>query len=297
MDSLPKSLAVIGAGVIGAEYACTFAALGSKVQLIDGRDVLLPFLDRELSLALGMAMQELGIVFHWKENVVQCDAGESGPVKLAFDTGKTLEVDAVLVAAGRRSNTESLNLSAAGIAAGPKGLLTVDKHYRTSVEHIYAAGDVIGFPALAATSAEQARVAMCHAFDQNYKSEIAPILPTGIYTIPELSMAGESEESLQKKGVAYVVGRAFYSSNARGQIIGDTQGFLKLIFERETLKLLGVHAIGEQATELVHIGLIALMTGSGAHLFNNVCFNYPTLGELYKAATYDAFIRTTAPDL
>jgi NAD(P) transhydrogenase len=159
------------------------------------------------------------------------------------------------------------------------------------VPHIYAVGDVIGFPALAATSMEQARVAMVHAFDLKYKTRVTPVLPYGIYTIPECSMAGESEESLRKKSVAFFSGVAQYEANARGQIIGAKHGFLKLLFAADTMKLLGVHAIGEQASELVHIGLVALHAGSGADLFIETCFNYPTLGELYKYATYDALGR------
>lgn len=291
LDRLPKTLAVVGAGVIGSEYACTFAALGTKVHLIDGRDELLPFLDLEVSQALATAMEKLGIIFHWKEKVTSCVVPEAGKVILTFSSGRTLSTDDVLIAAGRSSNTAALNLSAAGITPGERGLLTVDAHFCTAVPHIYAAGDVIGFPALASTSMEQARVAMSHAFNQHYKTEIAPLLPNGIYTIPEVSMVGETEEALKSENVKYVVGRAFYKQNARGEIIGDDAGFLKLLFHREDMKLLGVHVIGEQASELVHIGLLAMLTGSDAELFNRACFNYPTLGDLYKYATYDAMAK------
>ncbi len=154
--------------------------------------------------------------------------------------------------------------------------------------HIYAAGDVIGFPALASTSMDQARVAMVHAFDLKYRGDVAQILPYGIYTIPECSMAGESEDALKEKGIPYVVGKATYANNARGKIIGDDKGFLKLLFAVDDMKLLGVHVIGEQATELVHVGLIALLAGKTADLFIETCFNYPTLTELYKYAAYDA---------
>jgi NAD(P) transhydrogenase len=296
MERLPKTMAVIGAGVIGSEYACTFAALGCNVFLIDGRDVLLPFLDRELSVELANAIQRLGITLVWNEKVTSCEGLENGPVRLTCSSGRQLDVDAVLVAAGRSSNTAQLNLAAAGITPGPRGLITVDHEYRTSTPHIFAAGDVIGFPALAATSAEQARVAVCYAFNLGYKNAISPILPTGIYTIPEVSMVGDTEESLQSKGVDYVVGRAPYVHNARGQIIGST-GFLKLLFERQSMKLVGVHVMGEQATEVVHIGLIAMLTGSTAELFSIACFNYPTLGELYKYAAYVALVSRDGPDL
>lgn len=290
LDRLPTTLAVVGAGVIGSEYACTFAALGTKVDVIDGRDALLPFLDEELSLALLAAMESIGIVFHWQE-IVSGVATSEGQLSLTLTSGKSLKTDGVLIAAGRNSNTADLNLKAAGITAGKRGLLTVNAHFQTEVPDIYAAGDVIGFPGLASTGMEQARVAMCHAFDMVYKTEIASVLPTGIFTIPEVSTVGETEESLKTRGVEYVVGRARYSQNARGQIIGDGTGFLKLLFSRSDMKLLGVHVIGEQASELAHIGLIAMLTGSSVELFNRICFNYPTLGELYKYAAYDAMLK------
>jgi NAD(P) transhydrogenase len=292
LDRLPRSLAVVGAGVIGSEYACTFAALGAGVWVIDGRDELMPFLDHEVSHALADAMhRKLSIEFIWKNRVTACGAQDTGDITLEFDTGGRLCVDAVLVAAGRASNTAALNLGAAGIEVGPKGRLTVDAHYRTSVPHVYAAGDVIGFPALASTSMEQARVAMCHAFAQGHKTALASLLPTGIYTIPEVSMIGSTEEQLKSQGVDYVVGRASYSQCARGEIIGDQTGFLKLLFRRDDLKLLGVHVIGELASEVVHVGVVAMLSESSAELFNRACFNYPTLGDLYKIATYDAMVK------
>jgi NAD(P) transhydrogenase len=294
LDRLPRSLAVVGAGVIGSEYACTFAALGAGVWIIDGRDELMPFLDREVSQALATAMnRKLGIEFLWKKRVLACKAQAVGDITLEFESGGRLCVDAVLVAAGRTSNTETMNLAAAGIQLGPKGRLTVDTHYRTSVPHIYAAGDVIGFPALASTSMEQARVAMCHAFNQGHKTALATLLPTGIYTIPEVSMIGSTEEQLKSEGVDYVVGHASYNQCARGEIIGDQTGFLKLLFNRHDMKLLGVHVIGELASEVVHIGVVAMLSDSTAELFNRSCFNYPTLGDLYKIATYDAMIKRT----
>jgi NAD(P) transhydrogenase len=289
LDRLPRSLAVIGAGVIGSEYACTFAALGTEVWIVDGREELLPFLDNEVARALEEAMhRQLGIEFVWKNRVTRCEAHDYGDISLEFDTGGRLCVDAVLVAAGRSSNTEALNLAVTGIEPGPRGLLKVDEHYCTNVGHIYAAGDVIGFPALASTSMEQARVAMCHAFHLNYKTDLAPILPTGIYTIPEVSMVGVTEEDLKTQGVDYVVGRASYAHCARGEIIGDQTGFLKVLFRREDMRLLGVHVIGEQASEVVHVGVVAMLAEGTAQLFNRSCFNFPTLGDLYKIATYDA---------
>jgi NAD(P) transhydrogenase len=290
LERIPKTMAVVGAGVIGSEYACTFAALGVKVHVFDGRNVLLPFLDAEVSAALASAMaMQLRMTFHWEQRVTRCEApGGDGDVVLTLAAGEQVAVEAVLVAAGRHSNTGTLNLAAAGIAAGAMGLLVVDKEYRTSVGHIYAAGYVIGFPGLAATSAEQARVAVSHAFGNLEKAAIAPQLPTGIYTIPEVSCVGETEETLKAKQVPYVAGRASYANNARGEIIGDRTGFLKLLFGRADGKLLGVHVIGEHATELVHVGLVAMHMGATTEVFNSVCFNYPTLGDLYKSATYHA---------
>ncbi len=288
---LPKRLVVIGAGVIGAEYASTFNALGTEVDLVDGRDVLLPFLDAEISRTLTDAMIANGVRFRWKERVTACDASRPGPLKLTLSSGTILECDDVLVCAGRTSNTDQLDCTAAGLVAGPRGLLTVDDRYRTAVTHIYAAGDVIGPPALAATSAEQARIAVCHMFGVTLKEDIATVLPTGIYTIPEASMVGETEESLQKQGIPYIVGRARYADNPRGRIIGDDVGFLKLLFARDDMRLLGAHVVGEQATEVIHIGLMAMLTNSGEAIFNRACFNYPTLGDLYKYATYDALMQ------
>jgi NAD(P) transhydrogenase len=196
-----------------------------------------------------------------------------------------------LICAGRSSNTADLNLAAAGIAPGNRGVIPVDAHLRTTAPHIYAAGDVIGPPALAATSMEQARVAMCHAFGVTVKADVASLLPTGIYTIPEVSCVGETEEVLRESGVRYIAGRARYADLARGRIIGDDTGFLKLLFRQEDMRLLGVHVMGEHATEVIHIGLMVMLTEGGADLFNRAWFNYPTLGELYKYATYDALLR------
>jgi NAD(P) transhydrogenase len=289
LTAMPKKLVVIGGGVIGSEYAGTFAALGVEVHLVDGRDTLMPFLDAEISRALADAMTANGVRFHWNERVTACDASQPSDLVLTLSSGATLVCDGVLVCAGRQSNTGDLNLAAAGIAHGKRGLVPVNANYQSEVPHIYAAGDVIGPPALAATGIEQARVAVCHAFDSTFKRDLATILPTGIYTIPEASMVGDTEATLREKGVDFVAGRARYADLPRGEIIGDQTGFLKLIFRRDDMRLLGVHVIGEQATELVHIGLVAMLAEAGAELFNRACFNYPTLGDLYKYAAYDAF--------
>lgn len=293
ITELPRVLAVVGAGVIGAEYASTFAALGVEVHVIDGRDSLLSMLDQEIAAALQSAMTSAGVHFHWKERVVRCEPLPFQEVVLTLTSGLVLHVTDVLVAAGRSSNTSDLNLAAAGLHTGERGLLSVDEYYRTEVPHIFAAGDVIGPPALAGTSAEQARIAVCHAFHLADKHASA-LLPTGIYTIPEASMAGDTEQSLIKKGVPYRVGRADYLQSPRGRLIGAENGLLKLIFRGDDLRLLGVHVLGEQATELVHIGLVAMHCGAGAQLFSQVCFNYPTLGDLYKYAAYDALLPDAA---
>jgi NAD(P) transhydrogenase len=287
IDRIPRSLAVVGGGVIGAEYASTFAALEVEVSLVEGRDRLLGFLDGEISRALKKGMEHLGIRFHMPSRVVGCDAG-SESVTLHLEGGGTVVAEAVLVSAGRVSNSGSLNLPAAGVRCGEHGLIEVDENFRTSAPNVYAAGDVIGFPALASTSMEQARLAMVHAFDLKYKRGLAQVLPFGIYTIPEVSMAGETEETLAAKNVDFVAGRATYQQNARGQIIGDRDGLLKLLFARDGMKLLGVHVIGEHAAEIVHVGLTALLAGASSDLFIQTCYNYPTLAELYKYATYDA---------
>lgn len=286
---LPKKLVVIGAGVIGCEYAGTFAALGAEVHVVDGRDTLLPFLDREISSGLVAAMTENGIRFHWQTKVLECDTTGSGNVTIRLSSGATLECDGVLVCAGRSSNTQGLNVSAAGLTLGARGLIQVGAGYQsTEAEHIYAAGDVIGAPALAATGIEQARVAVCHAFSAQWACGLATLLPTGIYTIPEASYVGDTEESLIARNIPYIVGRCRYSEIPRGDIIGDHLGFLKLLFHRDNMRILGVHVMGEQATEVVHLGLLAMTMNATADLFHQVCFNYPTLGDLYKYATHDA---------
>ncbi|HUP89070.1 MAG TPA: Si-specific NAD(P)(+) transhydrogenase [Longimicrobiales bacterium] len=290
LRKMPRTLAVVGGGVIGCEYACTFAALGIEVTLIDGGDRVLRFMDPEVSATLRAAMEKLGVSFYAPDRVEKCDSDRKR-VSFRLESGRMVYSDAALIAAGRIANTDKLNLEAAGLLVDRDGTLEVDLSFRTSVSHIYGAGDVIGFPALASTSMEQARLAMVAAFDLKYKKEVAPILPYGVYTIPEASMAGETEETLRKKGVAYVTGRASYSQNSRGIIIGDNNGFLKLIFGVPDMKLLGVHIIGEQASELLHIGLTAMLTGADSDLFIRTCYNYPTLSEMYKYATYDAMGR------
>jgi NAD(P) transhydrogenase len=295
LERLPRRLAVIGAGVIGAEYASTFDALGCEVHLVDGRDSLLPFLDAEIAGRLQSTMAQLGVRFHWKERVKACRAPRRGAIGLELSSGARLEVEAVLVAAGRRACIDGLRLEAAGLSVNERGLFEVDHRFRTKVKSIFAAGDVVGFPSLASVSAEQARVAVCAAFGVPLKKEIAPLFPSGIYTIPEVGTIGATEEKLKEEKADYVVGRAQYATNARGAIIGDRAGMLKLLFLRKDMRLLGVHVIGEQATELVHIGMMTLLQGGGARDLQRACFNVPTLSNLYKDAAYRAQISRDMP--
>lgn len=286
MDRIPRSLGVVGAGVIGCEYATIFAALGIRVTLIDGRDRLLPFLDAETSDRLRLQMGLLGVDVRLRDGVTRIEA-EAEAVRLDLKRGASLEVDSALFAAGRLGNTQGLGLERIGIPVGDRGHLTVNERYQTAIPHIYAAGDVIGFPALAATSMEQARVAMCHAFDLKFKTRVAPVFPLAVYTIPEVSMAGETEETCREKGIDYCVGRALYRANARGQITGDLTGQIKLVFRASDKALLGVHIIGEAASELIHVGLMVMQADGTIDAFIEAVFNYPTFGEAYKYATYD----------
>ena len=286
MDRIPGSLIVVGAGVIGSEYASIFQALGVKVMLTDGRDTLLTFLDREMSDTLCQRLAEWGMEFRFNDRMEKVER-TSKCVRLVMKSGEMLEADKVLFAAGRIGAVDGLQLEHAGLGVNKRGHIDVDENYRTKVPNIYAAGDVIGAPALASTGMEQARVAMCHAFGLTYKQRVASMLPMGIYTIPEISSVGESEESCKEKKIDYCTGVARYANNARGQICGDTNGKLKLVFNRGDKKLLGVHIIGESATELIHLGLMSLYDGDTIDAFIELCFNYPTLSEMYKYAAYD----------
>ena len=287
LPRLPRTLAVVGAGVIGCEYATIFAALGIEVSLIDGRERLLGFLDDEIAERLRLQMGALGIQLRLKEGVVRY-VPEAEGIRLELQSGGSLAVDQVLVAAGRVANVGRLAIERAGLTVDERGLLAVNERYQTAVPHIYAAGDVIGFPALASTSMEQARVAMVHAFDlPKYKTRVATVFPLAVYTIPEVAMAGETEESCRQKRIDYCVGRGLYRTNARGQIAGDLSGQIKLIFRYPDKRLLGVHVIGESAAELIHVGLIALQTECTIDTFVNTVFNYPSLGDAYKYAAYD----------
>jgi NAD(P) transhydrogenase len=289
LHEIPKSMLVVGGGVIGCEYACMFAALGIEVTVVEKRARLIDFLDAEIAESLRAQMEAMGVRFLMPDAVTSLHAAD--PIEVRFKSGTVARVETILVSAGRCGQTESLDLPKLGIRVDARGRIPVNDSYQTCVPHVYAAGDVIGVPALASTSMEQARMAMVHAFDLKYRKEVSHLLPYGIFTIPECSMAGETEESLTEKKVPYLVGKASYADNARGQIIGDNAGYLKLLFHEDELRLLGVHVIGEQATELVHVGLTALLLHAGTDLFIQTCFNYPTLTEVYKYATYDALGR------
>jgi len=286
MEAIPESMVIIGAGVIGCEYACMFAALGIDVTLVDSRDTILPFLDREISGLLVEEMKGLGVKFVFCDAVEKVEL-EDGSCKTHLKSGKVLVSDTHLYAAGRAGNTEKLKLENIGLAANDRGLLEVNEHYQTQIPHIYAAGDVIGFPSLASTSMEQGRVAMCHAFDFGYKDRVAALLPYGLYTIPEVSMVGITEEEAQRRKIDYEVGKSSYVDNPRGQIIGNERGILKLIFTKADKKLIGVHVIGDNASEVVHIGMMTMYFEGTIDAFIGSVFNYPTLSDIYKYAAYD----------
>jgi len=298
MDQIPKSLAVVGAGVIGCEYATMFQALGVKVTLLSTGERLLPFLDSEISEHLRLQMGFLGVDLRRSTTLVETVLNASPDSVLLRLSNGDLWVDKVLFTMGRNGATAALDLDLASIKANERGLIPVNEHYQTSAGHIYAAGDVIGIPALASTSMEQARVAMCHAFDLGYKDRVSPLLPMAIYTIPELASVGETEESCASKNIPFLTGRASYRGNARGQIVGDLQGLIKLVFRNPDKKLLGVHIVGEGASELVHVGQAVMHFGGAIDDFIKMVFNIPTLGDAYKYAAYDglqALAKSAAP--
>ncbi|HXJ79254.1 MAG TPA: Si-specific NAD(P)(+) transhydrogenase [Candidatus Methylomirabilis sp.] len=290
MHRIPRTMAVVGGGVIGSEYASTFTALGVEVSLVEQGDRLLPFVDREIAERLRARLASLGLRFMFNERVASVAATDDG-VRLGLAGGTELQCDSALFAAGRQSNVEGLGLEAVGIALGRRGLISVNERYQTAVPNIFAAGDVIGFPALASTSMEQARVAMVHAFDLQYKERVSPVVPLAVYTIPEIAMVGLSEEACRQKNVPYLVGRAFYDKSPRGQIIGDLSGMVKLVFSPDDRRVLGVHHIGELAAELVHIGSHVMAAGGTIDTFIDAVYNYPTLSDSYKYAAYDGLGR------
>ncbi|MGE0321158.1 MAG: Si-specific NAD(P)(+) transhydrogenase [Polyangiaceae bacterium] len=284
---VPASLTVIGAGVIGCEYATLFAELEVKVTLVEARAEILGFLDDELVRRLESAMRSKGMVLHFGDGHESVKRDERGIVtRLA--SGTEVVSEQLLFAAGRGGNTKNLGLQELGIEIDKRGYIKVDTDYQTAVPSIWAAGDCIGFPALASTSMEQARVAVCHAFGFDYKRSMDTLLPYGIYTIPEVSAVGLTEEDAEAQEREIVVGRAFYRDNARGKIIGDREGIVKLVFDKQTRKLIGCHCMGDRASELVHIGQTAIALGGTVDTFIELVFNFPTLSETFKYAAYDA---------
>jgi len=283
LKSVPATMIVVGAGVIGMEYACMFATLGSLVTVVESRKRLLEFVDGEIIEALMYHMRENRVTFRSGESVERVERDPAGGVTAYLKSRKTLRADVLLYAVGRQGNTAGLKLEAAGLEADDRGRLHVDGCFRTPVPHIHAAGDVVGFPSLASVSMEQGRVASASAF--GLQTVIAPgLFPYGLYTIPEISFVGRTEEDLTAAGVPYEAGMAHYREIARGQIIGDTTGRLKLLFHQETGQVLGVHIIGEGASELVHIGQAVMALGGTVRYFVDHVFNYPTLAECYKVA-------------
>jgi len=289
LKALPRSMTVVGAGVIGIEYASIFAALDIAVTVVEKRERPLEFLDQEIMDELLHQMRNQNVTFRLGEAVSRLEVAGGGERRavILLESGKRLVSDMVLFSVGRLADTERLNLGAAGLAPDERGRIPVDKQFRTQVSHIYAAGDVVGYPSLAATSSEQGRLAACNAFGV----EAGPMpghFPIGIYSIPEISMVGETEHDLTAARVPYETGVARYREIARGQILGDDSGLFKMLFQREDRRLLGVHIIGTAATELVHIGQAVLALGGGLDYFLHTVFNYPTLAECYKVAALNA---------
>ena len=295
LTRLPRTMAVVGAGVIGIEYASMFAALGIEVTVVDKRERPLEFLDREIGDELLHQMRNRQVTFRLTEAVERIEIAEGPPRRavILLQSGKRLVAELVLFSVGRLGATDRLDLNAAGLKADDRRRLTVDRQFRTQVPHIYAAGDVIGYPSLAATSAEQGRLAACYAFGVD-AGPMAQHFPIGIYSHPEISMVGQPEHELTALKIPYETGLARYREIARGQILGDDSGLLKMLFHRDDQRLLGVHAIGTGATELIHIGQAVLGLGGGLDYFMTTAFNYPTLAECYKVAALDAFNKFTS---
>jgi NAD(P) transhydrogenase len=286
LESVPRSMVVAGAGVIGIEYASMFAALGTKVTVVERRNRMLEFCDDEVVEALKYHLRDLAVTFRFGETVASVESHPEGAIAL-LHSGKKIPADTVLYSAGRQGMTGDLCLEAAGLAADDRGRITVDEFFRTQVPHIYAVGDVIGFPALAATSMEQGRLAAHHAFGESASAAQVP-QPIGIYSIPEISFVGRTEDQLTEACVPFEVGVSRYRELARGQILGDSYGVLKLLVSPEDRKLLGVHVFGTGATELVHIGQAVMGCGGTVDYLVDAVFNYPTLAESYKVAALDA---------
>jgi NAD(P) transhydrogenase len=290
LTQIPKTLIVVGGGVIGVEYACMFATLGVRVTIVEKRPRLLEFADTEMVEALTYNMRDRRVTMRLNEEVESVEELPDGRVAAMLVSKKRLMGDALLYAVGRQGNVDGLNLAAAGVTADDRGRIHVGADYRTAQPHIFAVGDVIGFPSLASVSMEQGRIAAANAFNIKIQSDPATY-PYGIYTIPQISFIGKTEEQLTQDDVPYEVGVAYYREIARGQISGHTEGRLKLLFHRETLELLGVHIYGEEAAELLHIGQAVFSLKGKVTYFVNTVFNYPTLAECYKAAAFNGLNR------
>ncbi|MGU3433364.1 Si-specific NAD(P)(+) transhydrogenase [Actinomycetes bacterium M1A6_2h] len=285
LQFIPASMVVVGAGVIGIEYASMFAALGTKVTVVEKRDTMLDFCDREIVEALQFHLRDLAVTFRFGEAVTAVDVGENGTVT-TLASGKKIPAETVMYSAGRQGVTDSLDLEKAGLEADARGRIFVDDNFQTKVDNIYAVGDVIGFPALAATSMDQGRLAAYHAFGEP-TTKLTDLQPIGIYSIPEVSYVGATEVDLTKNSVPYEVGVSRYRELARGGIAGDSYGMLKLLVSTEDRKLLGVHIFGSGATDLVHIGQAVMGCGGTVDYLVDAVFNYPTLSEAYKVAALD----------
>jgi NAD(P) transhydrogenase len=290
LPRLPRSLLVLGAGVIGVEYAAIFAALGIEVTLLDTREMLLPYLDREVAEILERELRGLGMVITHDDHYQEITRIDGSPPRVCCHTrkGNIIEADAMLYCVGRDGSSAGLGLKSAGIEPTSRGLIEVNEHFQTVQPNIYAVGDIIGYPALASTSMEQGRRAVRHALGIPGVTGRTGMLPFAIYSIPEVSYIGETEEGLRDSGTGYVVGRGQYGMNPRGQIIGDTGGVLKLLCDVETMKLLGVHIVGFNASELIHIGQAFLRAGATATEIAETLYNYPTLSDLYRHAAWEA---------
>jgi NAD(P) transhydrogenase len=292
MPNLPRTLIVVGGGVIGVEYTCMFATLGVRVTLIEKRPRLLEFADSEIVEALSYHLRDHRVTMRLNEELHSVEETQGNGITAFLESNKKVSGDALLYAVGRQGNVDELNLPAAGLEGDSRGRISVNEHYQTAQPHIYAVGDVIGFPSLASVSMEQGRIAVAHAFSKPISSN-PNYFPFGIYTIPEISFIGKTEEQLTDEDVPYEVGVAYYREIARGQIRGDTTGRLKLIFHRETREILGVHIIGEGASELLHIGQAVLILKGKVDYFVDTVFNYPTLAECYKAAAFNGLNKLT----
>jgi NAD(P) transhydrogenase len=285
-------MVVVGAGVIGIEYASIFAALGTKVTVVEKRDLMLDFCDPEIVEALRFHPRDLAVTFRFGEEVSSVDIGTNGTLtRLA--SGKEIAAEAVMYSAGREGRTAELDLGNAGVTTDGRGRIQVDQQFRTGVDHIFGVGDVIGFPALAATSMDQGRLAAYHAFGEQV-NDMTKLQPIGIYTIPEVSFVGATESELTRDAVPYEFGVSRYREMARGQIAGDSYGMLKLLVSTETRELLGVHIFGTAATELAHIGQAVMGCGGTIDYLVDAVFNYPTFSEAYKVAALDVMNKTRA---